>query len=461
VFRIFSEEIDIFLEMVTALVSSPKHGKAMDIPSLVSSSKTTSALGSNDSNTTSSGSGGSSSDEAPAKVYSREEIDQALATLAETRKKCETVLENCRAHQIEVSTESLEAKWDEFKRKFDEMNKCMINNLGHMLGVQVPHKRVLEDIPEETRMDVFNGKSPSLELICEGLKSGKYKRVVVMAGAGMSVSAGIPDFRSPGTGLYASIADELREKYKITNPQAVFDIAQFRETPRAFLERAKQMMPGSYAPTVCHHFVKLLSEKRLLHRLYTQNIDSLEQIAGIPENRTVFAHGNYGDVHCIDCGKRLMLEEWKQFVDNDEIPRCIDTKCGGLAKPDIVFFGENLPQRFHEMNGPDLQAADLLIIVGTSLRVAPFNSLIHKVSDACPRLLINNEKLSGFDFDSEENYRDYFVESDIDKAILHICNLLNWKEELASKIARATPIDGWNLMVKHQEEKQKRETSFS
>ena len=109
-----------------------------------------------------------------------------------------------------------------------------------------------------------------------------------MAGAGISVSAGIPDFRSPGTGLYDNL-----EKYDLPNPQSIFELSYFRERPDAFYMLAKELWPDNFEPTPTHRFIALLHSKGLLKRCFTQNIDSLEASAGIPKDMIVAAHGNF------------------------------------------------------------------------------------------------------------------------------------------------------------------------
>lgn len=107
-------------------------------------------------------------------------------------------------------------------------------------------------------------------------------------GAGISTSAGIPDFRSPDTGLYANLA-----RLDLPYAEAVFDISYFRNNPLPFYTLAQELFPGKYRPTITHSFIKLLHDKDLLLKLFTQNIDCLELEAGLPEDMVVEAHGSF------------------------------------------------------------------------------------------------------------------------------------------------------------------------
>lgn len=117
--------------------------------------------------------------------------------------------------------------------------------------------------------------------------------------------------------------------------------------------------------------------------------------------------------------------EWmKEKIFEDIIPKC--EKCSTLVKPDIVFFGENLPDKFYTLPPKDFKECDLLIIMGTSLEVQPFASLIHQVNDKCVRLLINREAVGrnsfpflgdGLNFDSPTNRRDVVWLGDCDDGV--------------------------------------------
>lgn len=254
-----------------------------------------------------------------------------------------------------------------------------------------------------------------------------------MTGAGISTAAGIPDFRSPGTGLYSQL-----EKYNLPHPQAIFELDYYKSNPQPFCTLAKELWPGNYSPTLSHHFLKLLHNKGLLMRSFTQNIDGLELVAGLPEEKLIAAHGSFHKSHCIECKQLHALEWMKEKIFAGEVPRCTKADCGALVKPDIVFFGEALPERFFEAMS-DFHNADLLIVMGTSLKVQPFCLLTDKVGKTVPRLLINREKVGegvmgmfgyGFDFVSENRYRDVAHLDDCDSGCVKLCELLGWKDEL-------------------------------
>ncbi|XP_055369853.1 NAD-dependent protein deacetylase sirtuin-2 isoform X2 [Betta splendens] len=284
----------------------------------------------------------------------------------------------------------------------------------------------------------------TLSGVAHYINSGKCKNIICMVGAGISTSAGIPDFRSPGTGLYANL-----QKYNLPYPEAIFQIDYFQEHPEPFFTLAKELYPGQFKPTICHYFIKMLKDKGVLRRCYTQNIDTLERLAGLEGGDLIEAHGTFYTSHCVSscCRKEYNLDWMKEKVFSDDIPRC--DKCSSLVKPDIVFFGENLPVQFFTSMKSDFPNCDLLIIMGTSLKVQPFASLVSRVSKICPRLLINMEKAGqadplfgmlglggGMDFDSEKAYRDVAYIGTCDDGCLALADLLGWKTELEELVKK-------------------------
>ncbi|CAD7697655.1 unnamed protein product [Ostreobium quekettii] len=267
------------------------------------------------------------------------------------------------------------------------------------------------------------------EGVAKYIKENNVKNIVCMCGAGISVSAGIPDFRTPGTGIYSKV-----EKYKLRRPEEIFSLSYFRENPEPFVNLAKEMIPGKYRPTPAHYFITLLQKKGLLLRCFTQNIDCLERLAGLPTEYIVAAHGNFDGAHCIGCHKAYDIDQMKGDLEKGNVSKC--SSCGAYAKPDIVFFGEALPPRFFMLAGSDMPKCSLLIILGTSLVVHPFASLVDEVGSEVPRLLINNEIVGesvGLDFGAE-NYRDAKILGSCDDGVFQLAELLGWKEELDALI---------------------------
>lgn len=101
------------------------------------------------------------------------------------------------------------------------------------------------------------------------------------------------------------------QKYNLPHPQAIFELDFFQENPKPFFVLAKELYPGSFKPTVCHYFIRLLHDKGLLLRHYTQNIDTLERVAGIPGEKLIEAHGTFHTGHCLECRKEYPLQWMK------------------------------------------------------------------------------------------------------------------------------------------------------
>ncbi|KAH6630539.1 DHS-like NAD/FAD-binding domain-containing protein [Chaetomium sp. MPI-SDFR-AT-0129] len=309
--------------------------------------------------------------------------------------------------------------------------------------------QVTEDTPPLTLQE------RTLPAVADLIKSGRARRIVVMTGAGISTAAGIPDFRSPDTGLYANLA-----ALNLPEPEAVFDLTFFRQNPRPFYVLARELYPGArYRPTISHVFLALLARKGLLHALFTQNIDCLERAGGVPGDRIVEAHGSFASQRCVDC--KVVFDEGKMrgFVERGEVPRCEaertgdreaeasgglggagldgeekaawdgpradDGVCGGLVKPDIVFFGEPLPRAFFDRMSA-VKEADLVLVMGTSLQVHPFAGLPDMVNEDIPRVLFNLERVGSFGTQAD----DVMVLGDCDGGVRRLADELGWRDEL-------------------------------
>lgn len=211
------------------------------------------------------------------------------------------------------------------------------------------------------------------------------KAIAALTGAGISTKAGIPDFRGP-QGLYVT------RRY---DPDKVFDIDYFHKDPSPFYQFARDFMvllpEPSYSenggqttprdsdgteegskgylknkikPTFAHQFLSDLEKAGKCKGVITQNIDSLHQMAG---SRNVYEmHGSFWVSRCLKCGKEFSFVQMKQKLASEEIPHCA---CGGVIKPDVVFFGENV--KYLAESERLASRADLFFVIGTSCVVYP------------------------------------------------------------------------------------------
>jgi NAD-dependent deacetylase sirtuin 1 len=208
----------------------------------------------------------------------------------------------------------------------------------------------------------------------------------------------VPDFRSRN-GIYARLREEFPE---LPNPQSMFDIEYFTQDPRPFFRFAKEIWPGQYQPSLSHYFIAELERRNKLLRNYTQNIDSLEHLC--PITRLIQCHGSFSTATCRNCLTRFNSDDIKKEILQQIIPYC--TKCSksihrAILKPDIVFFGEPLPEDFHKTITIDRDKCDLLIVMGSSLKVKPVSLVSELIPAHIPQILINRERLQHKSFDIE------------------------------------------------------------
>eukprot|EP00559_Dactyliosolen_fragilissimus_P003346 CAMPEP_0184857198 /NCGR_PEP_ID=MMETSP0580-20130426/2361_1 /TAXON_ID=1118495 /ORGANISM="Dactyliosolen fragilissimus" /LENGTH=362 /DNA_ID=CAMNT_0027352653 /DNA_START=16 /DNA_END=1101 /DNA_ORIENTATION=+ len=277
---------------------------------------------------------------------------------------------------------------------------------------------------KDKKRPVVENENPFLFKISNLIREGKCKNITVLSGAGVSCSAGIPDFRTPGTGLYDNL-----QKYDIPYPEAVFDLEYFSSNPAPFASLASEIWPGTkHSPTITHSFITLLHRKGILLRNYTQNIDGLEVISGLPESKLVECHGHFRTATCIKCSSPFDGIKCKDSILNEaRVPTC--PKChNGLIKPDIVFFGESLPERFTHLLKNDLDNTDLLFVIGTSLEVAPVSYIPEMIHSECPRVLLNRELVGNFQSSKsgKTSTRDTFVKDDCDTSVRILSSYLGW-----------------------------------
>ncbi|XBW38435.1 hypothetical protein QEN19_004023 [Hanseniaspora menglaensis] len=302
-------------------------------------------------------------------------------------------------------------------------------------------------------------------------KIGNAKKVLVLTGAGISTSLGIPDFRSKN-GLYEKVSN-----LNLDDAQDVFTLDVFLENPSIFYSIAHEILPpdGIFSPL--HAFIKLLQDKGILLRNYTQNIDNIESFVGIEDDKVIQCHGSFATATCVTCNycikgsdiykyirsntiplcpycleekeliyptepgklnlkeeKNFMLDTKKTFLDNEKNSESSEyinenpgeffklneslmklrsknssrvfkhhvehnSKSFGVLKPDITFFGEGLPKKYNDSIDKDCKECDLLLCIGTSLKVQPVSNIVNLIDSKVPQVLINKDDVTTNEFD--------------------------------------------------------------
>ncbi len=206
----------------------------------------------------------------------------------------------------------------------------------------------------------------------------KAKHAVVLTGAGISTPSGIPDFRSEGTGLWSH--DE---------PLEVASLSTFRTHPERFYEWFRPLASSIFeaVPNRAHLALAELERQGRLHSVVTQNIDMLHRKAG--SRNIIEMHGTLATLSCTRCFRKVeSLPYLKPFVEQGVTPRC--PECGAVLKPDVILFGEQLPQKAWYDAQRASRSCDLMIVAGSSLEVLPVAGLPMQAIDRGAHLLIVN-----------------------------------------------------------------------
>jgi NAD-dependent deacetylase len=204
------------------------------------------------------------------------------------------------------------------------------------------------------------------------------KRSVVLTGAGISTPSGIPDFRSEGVGLWSR--DE---------PMEVASLSTFRTSPERFFHwfhpLASQIVHAE--PNAAHAALAEIERAGCLQTIVTQNIDALHQKAG--SQHVVEIHGTWRTLSCTQCFRQFESEPYLQpYIEHGTIPRC--PVCNGILKPDVILFGEQLPQSAWLEAQRAARHCDLMLVAGSSLEVLPVAGLPMQALDRGAHLIIIN-----------------------------------------------------------------------
>jgi NAD-dependent protein deacetylase/lipoamidase len=217
---------------------------------------------------------------------------------------------------------------------------------------------------------------------------GRSRRAVALTGAGVSVPSGIPDFRTPETGLWANV-----------DPMEVAHIDVFERDPERFWSyyRPRFQSLGDKEPNRAHEALAELERRGLIEGVITQNIDRLHRAAG--SENVVEVHGSIETSSCTACGEAFGLDTAEDLFDGRGVAIC--SACGGAVKPDVVLFGELLPAEAIERATELAEAADLMLCVGSSLAVHPVAGLPRLTLDRGGSLAIVTKGETPYDGDAE------------------------------------------------------------
>jgi NAD-dependent deacetylase len=211
---------------------------------------------------------------------------------------------------------------------------------------------------------------------------------VALTGAGVSVPSGIPDFRTPETGLWQRV-----------DPLEVAHISVFEREPERFWShyRPRFQSLGDKDPNRAHEALAELERRGLIEGVITQNIDRLHRAAG--SENVIEVHGSIETSSCTACGESFGLERVEELFDERGVALC--ACCGGAVKPDVVLFGEMLPLQAIEQATELAESADLMLCVGSSLVVHPVAGLPQLTLDRGGRLAIVTKGETPYDAEAE------------------------------------------------------------
>jgi NAD-dependent histone deacetylase SIR2 len=311
---------------------------------------------------------------------------------------------------------------------------------------------ISRELSKRIKLPQYNTVDDAVELI------KKSNNIIVLTGAGISTSLGIPDFRSKDIGLYSKL-----EHLGLNDPQEVFDIEIFRQDPNIFFSIARDILPSTDRFTPTHAFIHLLQQKGKLLTNYSQNIDNIESVAGILPEKLVQCHGSFATASCVECKYQVPGETIFPDIKAGTIPRCdrciaklralrapaamkrkrsqnghdkrkrrfdsdaddsseedYDIPAAGVMKPDITFFGEALPDKFSErLTNHDKNLVDLVIVIGTSLKVAPVSEVVPYLPAHIPQMYISRTPVSHVNFDVD-------MLGDCDVVVAELCRRAGW-----------------------------------
>lgn len=201
---------------------------------------------------------------------------------------------------------------------------------------------------------------------------------VALTGAGVSTPSGIPDFRSPGSGMWEQV-----------NPLEVASIYAFRSSPRVFYDwvRPSVRLIQTARPNPAHRALAEMEQSGVLQSIITQNIDGLHTRAG--SRRVIELHGNLRTTTCIECYQVTSGEAvLEHLLNQDSVPSC--PHCGGVLKPNVILIGEQLPFSELQASHQETQHCDVMLVAGSSLTMEPAARLPELAKEHAAHLILVN-----------------------------------------------------------------------
>lgn len=220
------------------------------------------------------------------------------------------------------------------------------------------------------------------------------KMTVALTGAGISTPSGIPDFRSPESGLWTKV-----------DPYEVATIESFNRNPSMFFDFMRPLSNtiGKSEPNAAHSALARWESVGLLHSVITQNIDNLHQRAG--SRNVLELHGNAQRAYCVKCGKSYTHEDLFEKLEYSAVPHC-DCVSAGVIKPDVILFGEQLPMDALKESEKDCVECEILIVGGSSLTVTPASIFPRIAIESGAKLIIVNRDKTYIDSKADIIIRD-------------------------------------------------------
>ena len=202
---------------------------------------------------------------------------------------------------------------------------------------------------------------------------------IALTGAGISTPSGIPDFRSDDKGLWVNV-----------NPMDVASLSAFRQNPQKFFDWIRPLLCGIFnaSPNPAHFALAKLEAAGYLSGVITQNIDNLHRRAG--SKKLYEVHGSINTLTCVSCYTTYdSLDFFKACSEEGLVPYC--EKCGHILKPDVILYEEQLPYKTWQAAEKATQAADLMIVIGSSLVITPTAALpVTALNNGAKLIMINN-----------------------------------------------------------------------